>query len=59
MDAKVKSFLLGTILAGGVSTGLNSCRDNDEDAQPKKEVKKQEFVDDTYGNIEFVLQKKC
>lgn len=53
-DAKLKSFLLGSVMVGGLAVGATGCsqqeQDND-DSKVKTEVGSAKPQEDTYGNV--------
>lgn len=56
-DTKLRNFLLGSILVGGLATGVSGCstkgQDKDDDRKPNTEVKSSDQQEDTYGNVEL------
>lgn len=51
-NIKLKHFILGTILAGGITLGISSCSEKEEDEkQPNTEVKSPIKKQDKYDNI--------
>ncbi len=60
-DTKLRNFLLGAILVGGLATGVSGCstkgQDKDDDNRVKTEVGSAKPQEDTYGNV--ALFKSC
>ncbi len=54
-DTKLRNFLLGSILVGGLATGVAGCsqkgQDKDDDDKVKTEVGSAKPQEDTYGNV--------